>query len=225
MFESLTIFSTYKSWGIKFVIINFLHLNRSFLLQFTIKCFLCAHFLRKGTEQCDLIWRFLGYKFNYKSCPNIWKLLGEFFKHNLLSKNCSGYFLGNFLTIWATLHWPQLQIISSVIQICIILLQQQQQYWSIFFDCFVDNWNNKKCISSHFKLTRSFYCKVLRFFIASLESLTHWWPTDCKERWFSVILEEKIHCYVARWKNLLLRCQMRLARMTQPQLLNQFTWR
>ena len=52
-----------------------------------------------GGGQCDQIGRFLqvlGEKFSHKSSPNVQKLFGRIWKHQFLSKNCRGHFLGHF---------------------------------------------------------------------------------------------------------------------------------
>ena len=43
-------------------------------------------------------------KFLKKSNPNIWQLLGRFWKMSLLCKNCCGYLLGKLMKKWATFY-------------------------------------------------------------------------------------------------------------------------
>ena len=58
-------------------------------------------------SQCDQIGRFekvICYKFYYKSAQNIWQLYGLLQKHNFLSNNYCGSFLGNLCKIWVTFY-------------------------------------------------------------------------------------------------------------------------
>ena len=54
------------------------------------------------SHQCDQIWlclNGLGDQFSNKTSPNIWKLLGQFWKQCFLSKSYCAYFLGNYTKI------------------------------------------------------------------------------------------------------------------------------
>ena len=53
--------------------------------------------------QCDQIGRFLnvlGDKYSFKSCPNVWRLLGLFRKRHFVNTNCFRYFLSNLRRIF-----------------------------------------------------------------------------------------------------------------------------